>query len=201
MLMKHYGGHPSVDMTGARVGRLTIMYDIPSPPGVHEGRWWHCKCDCGNEIDVPRKRLRHTGRGSKTRSCGCLSKEFSSDRCTHNHPCWKGYGQISGAAWCNIRDGALKRRSRIIPFELSIEEAWALFEKQDRKCALTGLTLTFDSRQRCCDGNASLDRIDSSKGYFLGNVQWVDKRINLMKMALSQQEFIQMCKMVADNSP
>lgn len=46
---------------------------------------------------------------------------------------------------------------------------------------------------------ASLDRIDSSKGYVIGNVQWVHKTINTMKMDLANSEFIKLCQMVAKN--
>ena len=45
---------------------------------------------------------------------------------------------------------------------------------------------------------ASLDRIDSSKGYVEGNVQWVHKMINMSKQQYSQEEFIDMCKAVAN---
>jgi hypothetical protein len=44
---------------------------------------------------------------------------------------------------------------------------------------------------------ASLDRIDSSKGYIEGNLQWVHKDVNIMKMDLSQVEFIDYCVKVA----
>lgn len=32
---------------------------------------WHCRCDCGNEIDVPTRYLK----SGNTRSCGCLNRE------------------------------------------------------------------------------------------------------------------------------
>lgn len=37
----------------------------------------------------------------------------------------------------------------------------------------------------------SLDRVDSSKGYIRGNIQWVTKRINWMKGDLSMEEFLE----------
>ena len=43
----------------------------------------------------------------------------------------------------------------------------------------------------------SIDRIDSSKGYIVGNVQWIHKTINQMKWNSSQEEFIEFCKAVA----
>ena len=46
---------------------------------------------------------------------------------------------------------------------------------------------------------ASLDRIDSNKGYIKGNVQWVHKDVNTMKMDHTQEEFIKICTMVANH--
>jgi len=44
---------------------------------------------------------------------------------------------------------------------------------------------------------ASLDRIDSSKGYVRGNIQWVHIAINFMKHSLPEEEFIRWCCLVA----
>lgn len=44
----------------------------------------------------------------------------------------------------------------------------------------------------------SIDRIDSSFGYLKENIQLVDKRVNMMKQSYSQEEFILVCKAVAD---
>ena len=41
-----------------------------------------------------------------------------------------------------------------------------------------------------------IDRIDSSKGYVKGNVQWVHKNVNLMKGKFDQEYFIEMCKKI-----
>lgn len=79
---------------------------------------------------------------------------------------------------------------------MTVQDAWKLFEKQNRKCALTGEELTFSKKNNEYDGTASLDRIDSSKGYTLDNVQWVHKKINMMKWDLKQDEFISWCKKV-----
>lgn len=55
----------TVDLMGQRFGRLVVV----SYAGSKKGRAvWHCKCDCGNEIEVFSSYLR-TG---DTQSCGCL---------------------------------------------------------------------------------------------------------------------------------
>lgn len=62
------------------------------------------------------------------------------------------------------------------------------------KCALTGWDISM-SYKNC---TASLDRIDSSKGYKLDNVQWVHTMVNMCKNKYDSEKFISMCKAVAD---
>jgi hypothetical protein len=83
---------------------------------------------------------------------------------------------------------------------LDIEEAWNLFNKQNGKCALSGIDLKFcQSIREIKDTTASLDRIDSNKGYTIDNVQWVHKTANLMKQGLDMNEFKYWIKMIGDN--
>lgn len=94
-----------------------------------------------------------------------------------------------------VKNGATRRN---ITLDLRLEDLEVLYERQGRICALSGKELKFaeDSRRRN-DSTASLDRIDSSKGYVEGNVQWVHKVVNLMKNTLSQEEFKDWCRVVA----
>lgn len=58
------------DLKGKRFGRLVAEY--PTSRRDHKGSvYWHCRCDCGNEIEV-------TADGLMSRnnlSCGCLKRE------------------------------------------------------------------------------------------------------------------------------
>lgn len=57
------------DLTGQRFGMLTVLFqtnDYINPQGNHKSRW-HCKCDCGTEIDVTGS---HLNCGNSV-SCGC----------------------------------------------------------------------------------------------------------------------------------
>ena len=71
--------------------------------------------------------------------------------------------------------------------------------KQDNKCALSGLHINFanDFKE---NGSASLDRIDNTKGYIEGNIQWVHKHVNNMKLTHDQDYFINLCKSIAKNN-
>lgn len=56
------------DITGQRFGKLAALY--PTGERGRDGDLiWHCKCDCGGEIDAPLHQLRSGYR----KSCGCLS--------------------------------------------------------------------------------------------------------------------------------
>jgi hypothetical protein len=106
-----------------------------------------------------------------------------------------GYGEITGAYIAQIKE---KAKSRNLFYKVSLEYLWDLFLYQNKKCALTDLDITFAFQSDGFKGTASLDRIDSLKGYIEGNVQWVHKDINIMKFDFTQEEYIKMCCLVAD---
>jgi len=152
---------------------------------------WNCKCICENIVAVSTDHL--TRKKSPVKSCGCYRKRKGED-----HKDWKGCGDISGSWWSIHVLREIKQKKRpSISVDLTIEVAWELFLVQDRKCALSGLPLTIASRAEY--GTASLDRIDSSKGYSANNVQWVHKHINFMKGTLDQTYFIELCSKVVKN--
>lgn len=173
-------------LTGQKFGRLTVLENSIRPK--FRQPQWKCQCDCGNKLMVHAYRLK----SGKTQSCGCIKKEQTQQK----HHSWTGYGEISGSFWCGIKKGATNRK---LEFNISIQEAWNLFLQQNRKCALSGTSLTFPiSKKLTSLSTASLDRIDSSKGYLSNNIQWVSKDLNVMKMNKSDKKFIEYCKIVTD---
>lgn len=173
-------------LLGQKFGLLVVDRFAGYAPG--KKTTWKCRCDCGGSAVVRNDCLV----SGATRSCGCLQNQKG-----RQNPRWKGCGEISGRVWNKLQADA-KRRGLL--FTLKIDDAWRLFLAQERRCALTGLYLHFSSRGFPADGNASLDRIDSTFGYTLDNVQWVEKRINFMKQALSQDEFQSLCAAVVSTA-
>lgn len=82
--------------------------------------------------------------------------------------------------------------------DLDLEYLMFLWQKQNGKCALTGIDMTYKFYCGRVNSNLSVDRIDSSKGYTKDNVQLVCMAANQMKNDLSQEEFEFMCKRVLD---
>lgn len=112
------------------------------------------------------------------------------------HHNWSGFGEIHQSQWGSIVYAAKDRK---IDFDISIEYAWSIFLGQNRKCNLTGIELVFSkyAGKYWKDTTASLDRKDSSQGYIEGNVQWIHKKLQSMKMAMPEDDFIYWCKLVA----
>lgn len=183
------------DKTGFVNGYLTVTE--LAGRNKHSQAIWKCICNACGRDDV----YVTSGDLKRNLSCGC-ARNNTNKLSTHPHhqknnksPYWKGYGEISMHRFSKIKDAALKRK---LHFDVSIEQIWELFLKQNKTCALSGLPIEFGLQGTQC-GTASLDRIDSSKGYVLDNVQWVHKHINTMKWALEESYFIELCKKVVDN--
>lgn len=152
----------SMDLTGNRFGRLTVIERAKNDKFKHSQ--WLCECDCGTKIIVSLSHLR-TG---YTKSCGCLKKEIAKEvhtkhgksydplyivwcgmiyRCTNpNHHSYKNYGG-RGVSVCD----EWKDNPNCF-IDWSISHGWK-----------PGL---------------QLDRINNSEGYRPENCHFVTPRIN-----------------------
>lgn len=180
--------HPNAkDLTGQVFGKLTVIKHVAKPDEVmskERSIFWLCKCECGNQ-QVVRSRELTTG---DTKSCGCLRTRKYSD-----NPLFKGVGLFGHSLYSHIEWSAKKRN---IKFDVSKEYLWELFQKQEGKCYYTGDDIFLGVRNQRGGKTASLDRLDSSKGYTEDNVVWCHKDINLMKRDKSEQEFYELCQKI-----
>lgn len=147
--------------------------------------YFSCLCDCGNTTEIYGPKFGYTQMcGDRTRHKGNMNASF------------KGYKEISSTYWNSVRHGA---KTRDYEFAITIEYAWDLFVSQNKKCALSGSQINLDKNFNK-EATASLDRIDSSKGYVKGNVQWVHKKVNILKLNMPEEEFILWCKKIASHN-
>lgn len=174
-----------VDLTGQVRGLLTIV----SPTGGSRkgSRLWTCICACGNTYVTTAACL---SKEKGTGSCGCRHHRSGAGSNT-----WSGCGDISGSWWSRHVNNAYDLKKRGLECTITVQQGWELFLEQGRRCRYTGELLGFGKRNEPC--SASLDRIDNSKGYRMGNVQWVLKEINMMKKTHTETDFIDLCRKVA----
>ena len=173
------------NLIGKRFGNLTVISLLPQRKNRY--RCWSCICDCGNKIKVTSNHLKECN----TTTCGCGRWKRNS-----KSEYWKGFGEISLVYFNRVKRGASDRN---FPFKITINQIWNLFLKQNRKCALSGIKLNFQTCESLRDGTASLDRIDNSKGYTIDNVQWIHKDINYMNKDFTQKQLFEYCKLICIN--
>lgn len=89
-----------------------------------------------------------------------------------------------------------RARNKKMEFNIPEEYLCELWDNQDGKCYYSGLSMTYDRNDLY---TVSIDRIDSSKGYIIGNVALTCWAINNMKNSHTIEEFVYFCKTVADH--
>lgn len=177
--------HKFLDLSGKSFGKLIVLQrDYSKPNRVN----FLCRCECGTLKSI----FSHYLTSGKSTTCGCSKHYTGSDS-----PSWKGCGDITGHYFAHIRGQAKNRK---LEFNVTVKELWDLFEKQNKKCNLTGISISLFI-DRNGKRTASLDRIDNNKGYTIDNIQWIHKDVNYMKRTLSQEQLIKYCNLIADKYP
>ena len=186
--LKYRGpGWKRSDLSGQIFGKLTVVKCHSNPKGRPR---WFCLCDCGNSCIVLTQSL-IIGR---TRSCGCLQKEYTDST-------YMGGKYITGTEFSIIKRAAKERN---LEFSITIEDIESIYTKQSKKCALSGIDIVFNSRckqGKIVRGYASVDRIDNNLGYTQDNIQIVHQDVNYAKQCLSQSDFIRLCNLIARKHP
>jgi hypothetical protein len=150
----------------------------------HYGKWF-CRCNCGLEKNVYTVHLL-SGHSTKCRKCSEGKFKY----------------KIPSTMLTRIRWSAQLRNIEInlgSNREMNLY-LYSMLNEQKFCCALSGLPISIaftNKENKRGSSTASLDRIDSSKGYIPGNVQWVHKDINKLKMNLSENKLIELCEIIS----
>jgi hypothetical protein len=178
-----------IDFSNCKIGKLLVIERIEDKLNCYGSpvRQWKCICECG---DIVIRKSCHLKRGR----CTCHKCKALEDAKKY------GYNDIRQHHWYNIKKHANKKG---LDFSISMEYAWKLYEDQNMNCALSGLPIAFAKTKighSKGKTTASLDRIDSKKGYIENNVQWLHKWVNLMKSDFEQCEFIDYCRLITEQN-
>lgn len=181
--------HNFVDMTGLKVGRLTVLEFAET---LNKAAQWFCKCDCGNIVIVSRPALRATQLGSKTgtRSCGCSRLTGTGSR-----PYYKLKSHTTLQTAKNRAFGGYKKaaKKRGLEFSLSEKEFHSLVQEECHYCGSPPTLIKKGTAQHSFNvlyRHNGIDRKDNSLGYTLENSLPCCSICNHAKHTLSYDEFI-----------
>lgn len=105
-----------------------------------------------------------------------------------------------------IRNVRARAKARGQEFDLTIEFLRDLRNLQNNVCPYCGFELNWEvapvGKQRMCPPDrASLDRIDSAKGYTQDNVQLVTDFCNRIKTWYPHRDIVGFCRAVSERFP
>ena len=96
------------------------------------------KCElCNNQ-----RSIRWSGFIKQTYKALCDCQKQKGNR----HYAWKGCGELSHNSFRRYYHSSMNRN---LEFSITIEDAWKQFEKQQRKCALSGWDIKLEQNYRC----------------------------------------------------
>lgn len=98
----------------------------------------------------------------------------------------------------------VRRAKRRTETNITAEYLKSVFDEQGGRCPLTGVKLELPYRGSKRTGRqqafqASLDRIDCSFGYLIGNVRFICLMANYAKGTWTDAELLEFCKRVVEN--
>lgn len=147
-----------------------------------------CSC-CSKEVNYVNKYSFQRAVTNESVCPSCRTANNNRNRIPKKGPdnhAWAGYKNVPGKVFSRLKHGAKQRN---IFFDLTIEDIYNKYQEQFGLCAFTNKLLTFGE-------DASIDRIDSTKGYYYDNIQIVHKVLNMMKKDMDNEDFLSWCRRV-----
>lgn len=91
-----------------------------------------------------------------------------------------------------------RAKKKNLPFTITKEYLKELWDKQDGKCAISGVKMTYKQCNGRTPKNVSIDQINHKKGYIPENIQLVCMAINQMKSDLEIEELYDFCEAILE---
>ena len=120
----------------------------------------------------------------------------------HNLISSNRHDKYSNFRWY-IKNVIKNSKKRNQTYDIDLEYLYILWNKQNGICPFTKQKLELRTHNYTTIKNrpyqASLDRIDNSKGYIKGNIRFVALIFNYSKNTFTDEQVLEFCKQVASN--
>lgn len=165
-----------------------------------------CCCNnCGIEFQKPQSEINRNKKLGRQNFCSrtCVGlnnvKNFGDRRNNYDISKHSGWRKDE---FTKFRYHFRNIKSRNKEIDITIEDLRNVWEKQNGFCPYLGIKLTLNSYGKIKKDpitSASVDRIDSSKGYVKGNVQWISRSVNFMKSDMTENELLKIFDLIVEN--
>ena len=169
-------------------------------------RMGKCTCKtCGIEFEKPLTEIRRNEKLNRfnfcTRTCvgKCNIKNFKDKKSNYKISQHSGNRLDEYTKFRYHYRNILKRNQEV---NVSIDDLKEIWDIQLGICEFSGVQLELSSYKNIIKNQiytASLDRIDSSKGYIKGNIRWVSRSINYMKNDMPDEMVWELCNLIKEN--
>ena len=157
-----------------------------------------CDC-CGKKFLKPISEYNRNIRLGRKNYCSrhCVGianiSNLSTEWCKseHNKQNLRAINPSSKDEYTPFRNHMRRIKRRFKDYNVTKEDLKELWDKQNGICPYSGLKMTLKHGHM---NSASLDRIDSTKGYIKGNVQVISMKANTMKSNASIEELVTFAK-------
>jgi hypothetical protein len=165
-----------------------------------------CECqNCGIQFEKPLTEIRRNEKLNRPNFC---SRKCVGQNNVKNFGDRKNNYDISKHSGNRIDDYTRFKyhyrtiKSRFKQVEVTIQDLKEVWDNQNGICEFSGVKLILSSYSKIQKNpiySASLDRIDSSKGYTKDNIRWVSRAINYMKNTMSDDMVWELCNLIKEN--
>jgi len=163
---------PKMNLSGDQFGRLTAIHVYETEK---TGTYWRCFCECGNYKNVFIGHLR----SGKIRSCGCLFGDIEHNGGVAKHGKARTPEHIT---WCAMRNRCLSPTTngyeRYGGIGVTICPEWDDF------------SVFLNDMGKRPSKHHTLDRIDATGNYELGNCRWATPKEQSINKRNSKRYFI-----------
>lgn len=187
------------ELVGQKIGNLLIIEYLGSLPWkrkngrVDNFKQYKCICDCGVVCNKRKQDLAL----KNVKSCGCLMKKYFNYLKTRENPnkLPENHAAVN-RMYDRYKLGAERRGHDFLLTREDIEEL--VFQK----CYYCGKEPYLKQSRKQINGNPcmnGIDRVDNSLGYTKENCVTCCKQCNYAKHEMSQEEFLDLIKMIYNN--
>lgn len=147
---------------------------------IKRGAGNYCSLSCSSKLSV--NKLLNSGKQGESKNVGYVKVDKYTGLREHLR-------RVKNRARDNNRE-----------YNITLDDLLNQWNNQDGICPYTGVKLIHPNKIKD-EGliyMASLDRIDSAKGYVIGNIQFISAAANLAKNNMTHEQMIEFCKIISN---